>query len=246
VVVDALDEVEDVGLPAAANRLLLPRTLPPGVFFVLTTREEDDYRLDADHEATIWIRDDDPGNRQDVERYVEAFLDRHGDAMATSLAAWGVGRAEFVANIASLSEGNFMYLVHVLPEIAAGRLAPDATGGIGTLPRGLKGYYQRHWRDMKDADPDRFSALQRPVLCFLAISREPVTLAQLTQWTLLEPGDVTQVVRAWRQFLNEDAGTYRIYHRSFAEFLDEHENLRYYHDRIAQAALAKIPGFLTS
>ncbi len=139
-----------------------------------------------------------------------------------------------------------MYLVHVLPEIAAGRLAPDTADGISTLPRGLKNYYQRHWRDMKDIDPDRFTTFQRPVLCFLAISREPVTLAQLAQWTLLEPGDIAQVIRAWREFLNEDTGTYRIYHRSFAEFLDDHENLRYYHDRIAQAALAKIPGFLSS
>ena len=44
VVVDALDEAEDTALPAAANRLYLPRALPEGVFFVLTTREEADYR----------------------------------------------------------------------------------------------------------------------------------------------------------------------------------------------------------
>ncbi|MFE2578603.1 ATP-binding protein [Streptomyces sp. NPDC059378] len=100
VVVDALDEVEDVGLPAAANRLLLPRDLPPGAFFVLTTREEDDHRLDVDHEATIWIREEDPGNRQDVERYIEALVDRHGETMAPRLAGWGVGRAEFVADLA--------------------------------------------------------------------------------------------------------------------------------------------------
>lgn len=31
---------------------------------------------------------------------------------------------------------------------------------------------------------------------------------------------------------------------SFAEFLDEHEDLRWYHDKLASAALAKIPGFL--
>jgi AAA ATPase-like protein len=246
VVVDALDEAEDTGLPASANRLLLPRVLPPGVFFVLTTREEDDYRLDVDHEATIWIREEDPGNREDVERYTTAFIDRHGDDMAPRLTAWGVSRAEFTAALAGLSEGNFMYLVHVMPEIAAGRLAPDTAGGISTLPRGLKNYYQRHWRDMKDADPGRFTTFQRPVLCFLAISREPVTLDQLAQWTLLEPADIAHVIRAWREFLNEDADAYRIYHRSFAEFLDDHENLRYYHDRIAEAALAKIPGFLSS
>jgi hypothetical protein len=136
-----------------------------------------------------------------------------------------------------------MYLVHVLPQIAAGRLGPDSVGKISELPRGLTSYYQRHWRDMKDADPERFANIQRPVLCLLAISREPVTIDQLTQWAQLEPGDVIEVVRGWREFLNEDAGTYRLYHRSFADFLDENENLRYYHDRIARVALDKIPDF---
>jgi hypothetical protein len=137
-------------------------------------------------------------------------------------------------------------LFHVLPDIARGRLSKDTVGGIGALPRGLRSYYQRHWRDMKDTDADRFSRVQRPVLCFLAVSREPVTEQQLMQWTGLEPSDLRDVMDQWREFLNEDAGRYRIYHRSFAEFLDEQENLRYYHDRIAESALAKIPGFLLS
>ena len=146
--------------------------------------------------------------------------------------------------IDGLSEGNFMYLVHVLPAIERGRLT---AGGIEELPHGLQEYYQRHWRDMKDADPERFAAVQRPVLCFLAISREPVGVLQLCDWTGLEPGDAGAVVAEWREFLQEDAASrprrYRIYHRSFAEFLDEHENLRWYHDRIAANALAKVPGF---
>ncbi len=164
--------------------------------------------------------------------------------MEPRLAEWGIERAKFVEDIAELSEGNFMYLFHVLPDIARGRLTQDTVGAISALPRGLTRYYQRHWRDMKDTDPNRFSKLQRPVLCFLAISREPVTLQQLMQWTRVEPGELMDVIRDWREFLNEDADRYRIYHRSFAEFLDEQENLRYYHDQVAQSALAKIPGFL--
>ena len=77
----------------------------------------------------------------------------------------------------------------------------------------------------KDADPGRFRTLQRPVLCFLAISREPVTVPQLMEWTHLDPGDIKGVITEWREFLNEDPDTqpprYRIYHRSFAEFLDD-------------------------
>jgi len=33
--------------------------------------------------------------------------------------------------------------------------------------------------------------------------------------------------------------------RSFAEFLDKQEHLQWHHDKLASAALAKIPGFLT-
>jgi len=250
VVVDALDEAEDIGLDPSANRLYLPRSLPEGVFFVVTTREEADYRLDVDNDSEIWIRDEDPANRQDVARYVESFIDSHTDSMTDRIAAWGFTRPDFVDAITGRSEGNFMYLVHVLPEIARGKLSPQEGEDIGALPRGLTGYYKRHWRDMKDADSTRFENFQRPVLCFLAISREPVTIPQLMEWTRLEPGPVTDVVREWREFLDEDPDvkppTYRIYHRSFAEFLDEEENLRWYHEQIAETALAKIPGFLSS
>lgn len=247
IVIDALDEAEDIGFASSANRLYLPRALPPGVFFVVTTREQADYRLDVDHLTEIWLRDDDPANQRDVARYIEAFIHRHPQAMHNRIQEWDLEPAAFVAEMTALSEGNFMYLVYVLPEIAAGRLSHETVGGIGGLPRGLKGYYQRHWRDMKDADPGRFSALQRPVLCFLAICREPVTIPQLTEWTHLEPGDVKSVITDWREFLNEDAESkpshYWIYHRSFAEFLDVEENLQWYHSQIATTALTKVLGF---
>lgn len=247
VVIDALDEAEDTEQATSANRLYLPGILPEGVFFVVTTREEADYRLDVDHAAEIWIRDDDPANQRDVARYIETFIEAHADAMRTRIAEWDLSPAGFVTAMTALSEGNFMYLVHVLPAIAQGRLCKETVGGIDRLPRGLERYYQRHWRDMKDADPERFTAIQRPVLCFLAISREPVTVPQLMEWTRLEPGDIRRVIGEWREFLNEDLGTkpprYRIYHRSFAEFLDDQENLRWYHAQIADTALAKIPGF---
>jgi hypothetical protein len=247
VVVDALDEADDTGLAPSANRLYLPRALPADVFFVLTTREQTDYRLNVDHETGIWLRDDDPANEQDVARYIEAFIEAHPQAMHERIQGWDVEPAAFVTGVTKLSEGNFMYLVYVLPDIAAGRLSRQTVGGIGGLPRGLTGYYKRHWRDMKDADPGRFSALQRPVLCFLAVSQEPVTIPQLMEWTRLEPGDIKNVIAAWREFLNEDPDSqpslYRIYHRSFAEFLEAEENLRWYDSQIATTALSKIPGF---
>ena len=54
VLVDALDEAESTALPPDENRLLLPPALPPGVYFVVTTRELHDRRLSADQ---IWPPD---------------------------------------------------------------------------------------------------------------------------------------------------------------------------------------------
>lgn len=121
IVIDALDEAEDPGSARSANRLYLPRVLPPGVFFVVTAREEADYRLDVDHLTEIWLRDDDPANQRDVARYIEAFIERQPRAMRERIQAWGLESAAFVNELTALSEGNFMYLVHVLPEIATGR-----------------------------------------------------------------------------------------------------------------------------
>jgi hypothetical protein len=247
IVVDALDEADDSGLAPFANRLDLPRSLPPGVFFVVTTRVESDDRLLVDHAAEIWIREEDPANQRDVAEYIHGFIGSHPDPLLRHIAEWGLSRQQFVELLAERSEGNFMYLVHVLPEIASGRVTGATLGDIHRLPHGLKAYYHRHWAEMKDADPERFKRLQRPVLCFLAISFEPVTTLDLAEWTAVEPGEVKAVIDEWRQFLNEDPDSrppvFRIYHRSFAEFLDECENLAWYHDRIADDAIGRIPGF---
>jgi hypothetical protein len=247
VVVDALDEADDTGLARSANRLYLPSVLPEGVFFVVTTRDQEDYRLSVDHQAELWLRDSDPANIRDVARYVESFIEAHRIPMDERIQAWELTPSDFVREITGLSQGNFMYLVHVLPDIAAGRLSRETVSSIDQLPRGLNGYYDHHWRDMKDAAPDRFKYQQLPVLCFLAVCREAVTIPQLENWTQLERADIKRVIDEWREFLNKEEDSnppqYRLYHRSFAEFLDKKADLRWHHGQIATKALANIPGF---
>jgi hypothetical protein len=64
-------------------------------------------------------------------------------------------------------------------------------------------------------------------------------------------GRIREVIRAWRPFLNEKPSEtgqilYRIYHSSFQEFLgEEGVGLQQYHRQIAEAALHKIPGFVS-
>jgi hypothetical protein len=259
IAVDALDEAEDSNLKAGANRLFLPGSLLKGVYFVVTTRPQHDYHLAVDSRRDIYLRDDDPQNLADVQAYIREFFARGGEKFATQISAWGVSLDGFVEILTEKSEGNFMYLVHVLREIRNGTLTPATIERIESLPKGLSAYYLRHWNRMKSADPDRFHDYEQPVICLLATVREPVTIAQVVEWTRTvwshsgrraeEPvaSIVVDVVREWREYLNSDdlaAETrYRVYHASFQDFLRKEVGLTMYDKAISDTALAKIPGF---
>jgi hypothetical protein len=253
IVVDALDEAEDAGLPAGANRLLLPPSLPEGVFLIVTSREKRDYKLNVDHSREIYINDASKQNRDDVRQYVRNFIDQDRDRMAARIVAWNVGEEEFVEAITEMSQGNFMYLVHVLRDIREGKLTTENVDNIYDLPAGLKKYYQRHWHLMHEQNPARFEEYYEPIICILASASEPVPLAQLVTWTKtkwphLNASTIRDVLQVWREFLNEERAEqgpprYRIYHTSFQDFLREEVGLAGYHAVIGLNALEKIPGF---
>jgi hypothetical protein len=253
IVIDGLDEAQDIALSPNANRLFLPSSLPEGVFFIVTTREKEEYRMSVDHRKDIFIRDMGEQNLTDVRQYTSAFIDKFREQMILRITAWTTNVEEFVEVITTKSQGNFMYLVHVLNDIRQGQLTKDNLDSIYGLPAGLKEYYQRHWRTMRSQDPARFQDYYEPVVCILASARESVPIAQLVQWTKhkwphLDSSRIRDVIRVWREFLNEDRSengvpVFRIYHTSFQDFLKEEAGLTAYHEEIVMSALRKIPGF---
>ncbi|MET8760777.1 ATP-binding protein [Lentzea sp. NPDC004782] len=247
VVVDALDEAEEA--LDGTNTLFLPSTLPRGVHFVVSTREQHDLRLLVEDRRDVVLRDDDPRNIADIRDHVSEVL-RTGGAR---LAGDGVMPDKLVDILVERSEGNFMYVKHVLRDILAGVLTPS---DVDTLPNGLRDYYRTHWSRMRARDAEHFLRFQEPTICLLATAREPVTVQQVTEW-VREHWDangwesmrvrqhmVLDVVRRWRGYLNTEgtgAGTrYRIYHASFQDFLCEEIGLADYHTSISASALAKI------
>lgn len=257
VLVDALDEAEDEGLPAGANRLFLPPTLPAGVFVIVSTREQTDQRLFADPRVDLYLRDEDPQNLRDVRRYIQNYLEAHDD-MRGRIEGWNLSDDGFVDLLTAKSQGNFMYLVHVLRDIRSGAISATTADDVDNLPQGLRAYYRRHWRDMRSHDEERFARYEQPVLCLLATVREPVSLPELVTWTRqvwsrrrwqpddVDPTVVKNVVDVWREFLNVDSAPdrrrYRVYHASFQDFLREEIGLTEYHEAISDTALAKVLG----
>ena len=54
-------------------------------------------------------------NLNDVRAYVGNFIQAHQEQpMTARIAAWKIGTDEFVELLTDKSQGNFMYLVHVL------------------------------------------------------------------------------------------------------------------------------------
>ena len=221
VAIDALDEVDIGDLPSRANVLYLPPSLPKNVYFVVSTRPKHDIRLDVLNSRVLEVAAGSADNLQDARLYIDAQAS--DKAIRERIGEWKVTRKQFAETLLEKSEGNFMYLYHVLPAVKAGWFS---TGKLDELPNGLIGYYRSHWRQMRIADEEKFEKYYQPVVCVLAAVREAVLIRQISNFTNIEPGKIRDVIRQWREFLDEESNRdkekiYRIYHKSFQDFLSD-------------------------
>jgi hypothetical protein len=222
IVVDALDEVNTSGDPLGSNVLFLPSRLPTGVYFLLSSRLTG-VPLQADAPARTY---DLARHQEDTMADIREYLRRMGgqERLRTWLDARSIPLATFIAVLADKSESNFMYLRHVLPELAAGTYQDF---DIEELPQGLEQYYESHWRVMAmGAGPA--SRLKVWVIYLLCEFARPVSTAVLARVLReVEPTAdaiaVQEVLEEWRQFLHRDAAPdgsrFSLYHGSFRDFL---------------------------
>lgn len=232
IAIDSLDEVDRFGLPSAVNTLYLPSSLPKGVYIVATTRPLKDLHLQVMQQRTLDIEGASVGNLRDIDAYIASYV-KH-ESMQARLLTWKVQKEMFITALRHKSQGNFMYLYHVLPAIEAGKFMK---GTLDELPDGLLAYYQRHWRQMRDGKEKEFDELYAPIICILGVAQEPVTTEQIAAWTKLSPGLVKDSISSWREFLKEEQidrrRCYRIYHASFQDFLKEQVDLIQFDNMIA-------------
>lgn len=241
IAVDALDEVSQSSSGLTANTLFLPSSLPRGIFFVVTTRPIERLRLEVSRARTLDLEASGQDNVRDVEEYVRSRISEEG------IRAWWesqrIAEEEFVDALVKKSEGNFMYLYHVLNDVGA-----DGFRGISAdrLPNGLVEYYHRHWEKMRNGRMEQFDRVHKPIVCVLAASLEPVTASQIADWSNRELSEVTQTLRDWREFITTERDEceirYRIYHTSFQDFLRDRVDPGFHtSDRmIVTSALGKV------
>lgn len=235
--IDALDE-SDLPASLSANRLLLPPILPPHVYFLITSRPQRDYQLNVDNPRVIRIEDDDPLNLLDIRRYIDEQLNGPDAAdFASRIRNWNVNREDFVNILIGKSQGNFLYIFHMLTSIRLNRLSRAALDDVRQLPQGLSNYYEHHWNVMADLWPaDLREKHQSAVRCMAAVSR-PMSVKMLVRIAGEEnlPGVDEELAFAifetWREFFNSevdrDTGEelLYVYHDTFREFLNDDESL---------------------
>lgn len=228
ILVDALDEAKRSGLPAGANLLCLPKELPTGVYMVLTGRPQrsEEQPQFLCEQSGMFLDSQSSENRADVRDFLKGHLGSPG--ITAYRQAQRLGEDELVQRLAEKSEGNFMYLHHVLPELEAGHY-DDLS--FDELPNGLRAYYQLHWRRMRgDSSIEVWLERKLPVLGALALVDKPIPLDVLAMSAgSVDRRWVREVIQEWRPFLDvsrvEDPETgrqhavYNIYHQSFHDFL---------------------------
>jgi hypothetical protein len=139
----------------------------------------------------------------------------------------------FVDELVERSEGNFMYLHYILPEIEKGAYA---TRDFSTLPVGLQSYYEDQWDRMKEVDTQGWFDYKLPVLVALAIAKEPISANLIADFSRVGDRARIQVaLEEWSQFLQpveaqDDGGKpqkrYRLYHESFHDFIKGKDQIR--------------------
>ena len=232
IVVDALDEVEQ---EAGGNLLDLPPSLPEHVYFLLTRRPYtiEKKRLSAPDTPVeeLDLRGSEYVNlsREDIKEYIRFFLNVDKD-YKNAIRQWiqdrNISDNDFVEQVATKSENNFMYLRYVLPGIANGYY-DDLS--LKQLPDGLQEYYQVHWQRMgMEEKPQEAKVF---ILFILVEIGTPIPSEMIADIAEQDEYDVQVVLDEWVEYLKlqniKGENCYSIYHASFLDFLKAKRVLDY-------------------
>lgn len=244
VLVDGLDEIaEERGL---LDWLANSPELPSNVRFVLTSRPHASLHPLMSRRAKslrhLQIETSNTQVRHDLTTYVSRVV---GEASITeALTSGGVTVAEFIRQSVEKSDGNFAYLVAYCRALREAVKRKDIAAcshllRFADIPSGLNDLYG-FFLDLLKRDIEQLGVLEvqaplsttdravpawegvgQAILGVLAVAREPLTVEQIACFGGIRvwPRHLHNVVARLAQFLDQEAGGYRLFHTSFAEFL---------------------------
>jgi len=226
IVVDALDEAEDTPV-LGTNPLALPGVLPSNIVFLLTRRDTANFLLSSENPKDVHAVDGKSReNLADVHEYTKLAATRPG--LEPFRRDAGLDHDGLVRLLLEKSEGNFMYLIRVVPSIEAGEYDLSESS---SLPQGLQDYYARHWQKMRHRNLEQWMRLFLPIIGALAVVREPISALEIRAFVSRRVGDpinryeISTALHEIQEFIEtttmEGERCYSLYHSSFREFLEK-------------------------
>ena len=223
VVVDALDEA---GTPSWQNVLGLPKVLPEGVFFIVSMRPVQ-VILQSDESRTprqrLEILAESNENLEDIKIFLKASAGRPNVKRALEASRYTTDG--FVDALVKKSQGLWIYLHFVIPEIESGKRSPL---DLEKLPEGLQEYYANYWARWRN--DEKWYDICLPILTTLAAAQEPCTLDRILDWARIEANEGERrrlrnlLNEEWRPFLaissNGMEEKYHFYHATVREFFE--------------------------
>jgi hypothetical protein len=214
VIIDALDEeVAYDGAITLAEMLTRTGDLPEQVKFLVTTRDDDRVTQHFGVEPFDLISNA-PRNVDDVHAYAVGRMRASGADERHAV--------QIAERVAMAADGVFLYAAMVLDDFAGELLAKDGDADF-SLPHGLPGLYRRFLqREVGVEDKGRqWQRIYRPLLGCIAVAQGSGITARLLEEVV--GAEIDGALEVCKQYLAGPypAGPFRVFHKSFADFLLE-------------------------
>lgn len=222
--VDGLDEAATYTGSTTLVRLLARLIdLPEQVRLLMTTRADPRVLKHYQRFKTLDLIRDVPPGVDDIKAHAYERLSPLNEKDRLNLAR----------RISQAAEGNFLYTHLILDDLLAH--LPDISDPASlVLPKGLGGLYHEFLNRELGVDENRWFAIFKPFLGLIAVAQgEGLSRNQLERITEQE---LEQALRVCKQYLdgNLPDGPFRLFHKSFADFLlEDQSNIDYHLDAIA-------------
>ncbi len=220
ILIDSLDEAETYTGNIKIVELLTKLTdIPKQVRFLLTTRPDPRILKHFPDSQLFDLIGNAPATSDDIQQYAYEQLSALQESQRSHLAS----------TISHAAEGIFLYAYLVIEDLLP-HLSEEIAIETLSLPKGLSGLYQQFLNRELGKNEDLWYDLFKPLLGAIAVSQgNGLNQRQLAGIVRKDIDDVERSLRKCAQYLRVAEGHFRVFHKSFADFLLEDENNTNYH-----------------
>ncbi len=224
IIIDALDEA--ILLKGGKTIVDLLQThlhrFPEWLRFIATTRNDPSVLKKLSGLRAQQFNAQDSRNIEDAKVFLEMKFSEK--SMQALLASTGTSQEVAVGLLLQRSKGNFLYIHYALEGLLTGSFHLDCPD---EFPPGLTGFYEKAFKYRFVSEHE-----YQPVAGILAVllaAREPVDEATLFRASgLSSETQLLKYLKSLAVYLRETDKTYTFFHRSFAEWLRDKNNLDYH------------------